>query len=53
MQETWKGLKLKRSARPVLAPRDKIRARTPKIPAFFEDRDEMDSEINDWFRLTF
>ena len=31
------------SARPVPAPRDKIRARTPKIPAFFEGKNEMES----------
>ena len=33
------------SARPVPAPRDKIRARTPKIAAFFEGKDEMDSYL--------
>ena len=31
-------IEAQRSARPVPAPRDKIRARTPKIPAFFKVR---------------
>ena len=35
----------KRLARPVPAPRDKMRARTPKKFAFFEDKDEMDSYL--------
>ena len=32
-----------RSSRPVPAPKEKIRARTPKIPAFFEAKDVIDS----------
>ena len=35
-------IEAQRSARPVPALRDKVRARTPKIPAFFEGKDEMD-----------
>ena len=38
-------IEAQRSARPVPAPRDKIRARTPKIFAFFEGKDEMDSYL--------
>ena len=38
-------IEARRSARSVPAPRDKIRARTPKIPAFFEGKDDMDSYL--------
>ena len=38
-------IEAQRSARPVPAPRDKLRARTPKIPAFVEGKDEMDSYL--------
>ena len=38
-------IEAQRSARPVPAPRDKLRARTPKIPAFAEGKDEMDSYL--------
>ena len=41
-------IEAQRSARPVPVLRDKIRARTPKIPAFYEGKHEMDSY---WLRF--